>query len=255
LASEVSQAQGAGWLLENGPRELELLFRAIVFHPSVPILIADNERNYREASNGATRLLGVSRDQIIGHRIDDFASPNFKSQISGLWRDFLGHGSHAPNGANRAAFYQGRDHRDFLVHAQLVHDLIIPDRFSMSTGKDALARKTLSCFIAAFRLCFRPAFLGCVDGHPPPMFWSHGLKTALAADFTAFSAHLRHDLRDEREAHLFCRLDGLKDYAAGILNGIELCTTALWHTSSVADTREDVKRGIFQIDPLPNLVA
>ena len=62
MASEVSQAQGASWLLENGPRELELLFRAIVFHPSVPILIGDNECN--------------------DHRIDDFANCNFKPQIS-----------------------------------------------------------------------------------------------------------------------------------------------------------------------------
>ena len=32
------------WLLEHGPKELEQLFRAIVFQPAVPILIADNER-------------------------------------------------------------------------------------------------------------------------------------------------------------------------------------------------------------------
>jgi transcriptional regulator with AAA-type ATPase domain len=62
LASEVSPAQSVGWLLENGPRELELLFRAIVYHPSVPILIADNDRNYLDASAGAGKLLGLSRD-------------------------------------------------------------------------------------------------------------------------------------------------------------------------------------------------
>src|ERR1017187_2007912 len=32
------QSSAARWLVENGPRELELLFRAIVYHPSVPIL-------------------------------------------------------------------------------------------------------------------------------------------------------------------------------------------------------------------------
>jgi len=80
------------WLLENGPRELELLFRAIVYHPSVPILIADNERNYRDASAGAGKLLGLSRDKIIGRRMDDFADPSFKPRISELWRAFLGQG-------------------------------------------------------------------------------------------------------------------------------------------------------------------
>ncbi len=93
MGSEVPQAHAASsWLLENGPRELELLFRAIVYHPSVPILIADNERNYRDASAGAGRLLGLPREEIIGHCMDDFADPGFKPRISELWRDFLGQG-------------------------------------------------------------------------------------------------------------------------------------------------------------------
>ena len=92
MASEGLQAQAASWLLENGPRELELLFRAIVFHPAVPILIADDERNYRDASAGAEKLLGLARENIIGHRMDDFAAPGFKPQISELWRSFLGKG-------------------------------------------------------------------------------------------------------------------------------------------------------------------
>jgi formate hydrogenlyase transcriptional activator len=92
LASQGSHVKAASWLLENGPRELELLFRAIVYHPSVPILIADNERNHREASSGAGKLLGLSRDMIIGRRLDDFADPNFKPKISDLWRSFLGQG-------------------------------------------------------------------------------------------------------------------------------------------------------------------
>ena len=87
LGSEGSRSRGAGWLLENGPRELELLFRAIVYHPSVPILIADNDRNYRDASTGAGRLLGLPRDKIIGQKMDDFADPRL--QIPGF-RSFGG---------------------------------------------------------------------------------------------------------------------------------------------------------------------
>ncbi len=90
MASEV--AQPTGWLLKNGTRELELLFRAIVYHPSVPILLVDNERNYRDASAGAGKLLGLSRDKIIGQKMDDFAEPSFKPQISELWQDFLRRG-------------------------------------------------------------------------------------------------------------------------------------------------------------------
>ena len=76
-------------LLENGPRELELLFRAIAYHPSAPILILDNERNYCDASTGAGKLLGSSRDRIIGQKMDDFADPSFRPEISELWRAFL----------------------------------------------------------------------------------------------------------------------------------------------------------------------
>jgi formate hydrogenlyase transcriptional activator len=92
LASVVSATEVTRWLLDNGPRELESLFRIIVYHPSVPILITDDERNYHYASRGASKLLGVSQDKIIGHRIDDFADPSFKPRISKLWRTFLGQG-------------------------------------------------------------------------------------------------------------------------------------------------------------------
>ncbi len=92
MGSESTAARTADWLLEHGPRELELLFRAIVYHPSVPILIADDDRNYRDASAGAAKLLGLPRARIIGQRIDDFADPQFKPAISQLWSAFLGHG-------------------------------------------------------------------------------------------------------------------------------------------------------------------
>ena len=78
--------------MENGPRELELLFRAVVFHPSVPILITDNERKYRDASTGAGRLLGLPRDKVIGRRLDDFADPAFRPRITEIWQAFLGRG-------------------------------------------------------------------------------------------------------------------------------------------------------------------
>lgn len=92
MASENRPAQSAEWLLEHGPRELELLFRAIVYHPSVPILVTDDDRKYRDASSGAAKLLGLPRDQIIGHKIDDFIDPEFRPAISSLWSAFLGRG-------------------------------------------------------------------------------------------------------------------------------------------------------------------
>ncbi len=68
MSTAGTQSQAANWLVENGPRELELLFRAIVYHPSAPILIADNDRHYHDASFGAGKLLGLSREEIIGRK-------------------------------------------------------------------------------------------------------------------------------------------------------------------------------------------
>ncbi len=129
MASRVSAAQPSAWLLENGPRELELLFRAIVYHPAVPILIADNERNYREASAGAGKLLGLSRDMILGRRIDDFAEPDFRPQISELWQSFLGQGEQAgtlrlsgPDGSHWDVEYTAKGNVLPVRHVLVLHN-------------------------------------------------------------------------------------------------------------------------------------
>ncbi len=77
------------WLEENGPRELQALFRAVVFHPASPILIADDDRNYQEASVGAGRLLGLQREKIIGRRLDEFLAPSVSPLFPDRWQQFL----------------------------------------------------------------------------------------------------------------------------------------------------------------------
>jgi len=56
------ESVAANWLVENGPRELELLFRAIIYHPSAPILLADNDRYNRELALASTSSW-VSREK------------------------------------------------------------------------------------------------------------------------------------------------------------------------------------------------
>jgi formate hydrogenlyase transcriptional activator len=92
LTSTASEPHGNSWLFENGPKELEMLFRAIVFYPSAPIFLTDNDRRYRDASVGASKLLGLPREQIIGRSLDDFTEPGFRPVISERWNAFLEEG-------------------------------------------------------------------------------------------------------------------------------------------------------------------
>jgi len=121
--------QQAGWLVENGLKELELLFRAVLYHPSQPILIADSDRRYLDANSGAGRLLGLSRDQIIGRRIDDFAEPSFRPQIDRLWQDFLEQGEQegtlpllGPHGDVREVDYTAKGNILPVQHLFVLHD-------------------------------------------------------------------------------------------------------------------------------------
>lgn len=128
MGSAASHSPAVDWLVENGPRELERLFRAIVHHPSAPILIADNDRHYQDANAGAGRLFGVSREEIIGRRIDDFADGVFKAQLSQLWPKFLETGEQdgafrlvRPDGTLREVEYAARGNVLPVRHVLVLH--------------------------------------------------------------------------------------------------------------------------------------
>jgi PAS domain S-box-containing protein len=92
MGSASKQQRNGKWLVEYGPRELELLLRAVLYHSSQPVLIADDDRNCLDASFGAGKLFGLSRDQIIARRIDQFVTPSFQPQMERLWQAFLEQG-------------------------------------------------------------------------------------------------------------------------------------------------------------------
>jgi len=140
-----SQSQADGWLAENGPKELELLFRAIVFHPSAPILLADDDRRYREASAGASKLLGLPREKIIGRSLDDFAEHSFKPVISERWRTFLEEGEQegllqlvGPDGVPRDVEYTAKRNVLPVRHLLVLRDKTAhtPSRGPVKTDKD-----------------------------------------------------------------------------------------------------------------------
>jgi len=110
-----------------------MLFRAIVYHPSAPILITDNDGNYREASAGAGKLFGISREKIIGRRMDDFAEPGFKPEMSQLWRAFLEHGEQAgalrlvgPDGSLREVAYSAKGNVMPVRHLVVLRETTAP---------------------------------------------------------------------------------------------------------------------------------
>lgn len=132
MPAAASQTANADWLVEHGPRELELLFRAIVYHPSVPILIADDEGRYCDASIGAGRFLRLGRHEIIGRKIEDFADPSFKPEISELWREFLGQGEQqgtlrlaSPDGTMSDVEYSARGNVLPVRHLMVLRDKTI----------------------------------------------------------------------------------------------------------------------------------
>ena len=93
MMTPAAARQGSGsWLAENGPGQLELLLRAVLYHSSLPVLIADDVRECLEASFGAGNPLGSPRDQILRRKIDDFLEPSFQPRVDGLWRDLLAEG-------------------------------------------------------------------------------------------------------------------------------------------------------------------
>jgi formate hydrogenlyase transcriptional activator len=133
LSSKATLPQPTAWLAENGPKELESLFRAIVFHPSAPILLADNDRRYREASIGASKLLGLPREKIIGRSLDDFAVPAIKPAILERWQAFLKEGEQegtlqllGPDGTPRDVEYTAKGNVLPVRHLLLLRDKTNP---------------------------------------------------------------------------------------------------------------------------------
>ena len=129
MVPEDPESPAGGWLAENGPKELESLLRSVIFQQSAPVLIADNDGNYRDASAGASKLLGVARNELIGRQMTDFAPPGPRPEVSELWRAFLEHGEQegkipllAPDGTAQELDYIAKGNVLPVHHALVLRD-------------------------------------------------------------------------------------------------------------------------------------
>ena len=110
-----------------------------MFYPSAPILLTDNDRRYREASIGASKLLGLPRERIIGRSLDDFAVPAIKPVISERWKAFLKEGEQegtlqlmGPDGTPRDVEYKAKGNVLPVRHLLVLQDKTKPTE----AGKD-----------------------------------------------------------------------------------------------------------------------
>ena len=154
MNSTASQPVAIRWLAENGPKELELLLRAVIFHPSTPILIADNDRRYQEASVGASKLLGLPREKIIGRSLDEFAVPEIRPVISERWRKFLEEGEQVgtlqllgPDGTPRDVEYVAKGNV-----LPVRHLLALRDKTSEATPDADPAQDSIPSWVQDFAL-------------------------------------------------------------------------------------------------------
>jgi formate hydrogenlyase transcriptional activator len=145
--------------VKNGPQELEQLLRAVVFFPSAPILLADDDRRSREASIGASKLLGIPREKIIGRSLDDFAVPTFKPVISKQWHAFLRQGEQEGTLQLVGPGGQPRD-VEYLAKGSVLpvrHLLVLRDK---TASADKESKNSVPAWVQDYAL-----FLLDVEGH------------------------------------------------------------------------------------------
>jgi len=75
-----------------GAQAVERL-RAAFARSRHPMLIADDERRWSTGNSAASELLGIPREEIPWHTMDEFTSPSEHERLARQWQAFLASGS------------------------------------------------------------------------------------------------------------------------------------------------------------------
>jgi PAS domain S-box-containing protein len=77
-----------------------------------PTLMIDDDRRYVDVNDAACRFLGMTREEIIGRRFDEFLVPEVRETVEEAWAGYLAAGRHAgffklvlPDGSVRETMY------------------------------------------------------------------------------------------------------------------------------------------------------
>lgn len=96
---------------EPGNRHLRALLDALV----VGVLVADDAAVYVDANRAACRILGRSRDRILGTRVGEIVDPERKLDVEAQWSAFLRDGEQSgafellrPDGSTVRVSFQAR---------------------------------------------------------------------------------------------------------------------------------------------------
>jgi PAS domain S-box-containing protein len=116
------------------PQRTERL-RAVFERSRNAMLIADDERRYRDVNSAGCRLLGAGRSWILTRRIDDFTPPELRGQMDELWHAFLQSGTQAgdfelrlPDGRRLAVDYSATANILPGLHLSILMPLVPGDQ-------------------------------------------------------------------------------------------------------------------------------
>jgi DNA-binding CsgD family transcriptional regulator len=74
-----------------GPQAVMRL-RAAFENSGNPMLIADDQRRWVTGNDAACDLLGIAREEVPWHRMDDFTPPSERQKLEEQWKAFLASG-------------------------------------------------------------------------------------------------------------------------------------------------------------------
>ena len=110
-----------------------------------PMLIADDQRRWVTGNAAACDLLGIAREEIPWHTIDDFTPPSERRKLEEQWEAFLTSGAaegwyylHVPNRGPVPLEFSATAN---VLPARHLSVFIPPDEASVEQAHSALARK------------------------------------------------------------------------------------------------------------------